>query len=152
MFRWIGTLLGGLWRIARASRIDVGEGLRPGSGASALYIFFFLVFALAAIVLLALGVDLDEVDRWLDRQGGWLGALGTIAFKALLALVLLACLFAGGMAIHGVGRRLSQRLSGRTRKTARTRAQPAEDGLGWGVLLIALVIGYFAAVGLVSKL
>ena len=143
MVRWIGTLLEGLWRIARASRVDVGEGLRPGSGASALYLFLFLVFALAALVLLALGFDLDAVDHWLERQGGWLDALGTIAFKALLALVLLACLALGGVAIRGIRRRLLGR---------RPRPAQDEDTPGWGSLILAIVIGYFAAVGLVSKL
>lgn len=143
MFRWIGSLLDGFWRIARASRVDLGEGLRPGSGASALYLFLFLVFALVALVLLTLGFDLDAVDLWLERRGGWLDALGTIAFKALLALVLLTSVLVGGLAAQGI----SQRVLGR-------RAAPArdEDGPGWGSLILALVIGYFAAVGLVSKL
>ena len=144
MFSWIGGLLGGLWRIARASHVDIGGGLRPGSGASAIYIFLFLVFALVAILLLALGFDLDTVDAWLARQGGWLDALGTIAFKAMLAFVLLMCLILGGMAVRGIGRRILGR--------RRTGKAPEEQELGWGTLLLALVLGYFAAVGLVSTL
>lgn len=131
-------MLGWLWRFARGSHVDVSGELRPGSRASALYLFLVLVFAVVAILLLALGFDLGDVDAWLDRQGGWLDALGTIAFRALLACVLLACTLMGGLALRGIGRRLAGRR--------------AADDPGWGTLLLALVIGYFAAVGLVSKL
>lgn len=134
MIGWIRTVVGGLWAIARNSRVDVGEGLRPGSGASQLYLFLVLVFLLVGGVLVALGFDLDRVDAWLAGHATWLDLLGTILFKALLALVLLACIAVGAAGLLGRVRRL--------------RGGPRGDAFGWGAMIVALVLGYFAAVGL----
>jgi hypothetical protein len=123
-----------LWAIARNSRVDVGEGLRPGSGASALYLFLVLVFLLVGGVLLALGFDLDRVDAWLAGHATWFDLVGTILFKALLALLLLACVTVGAAGLLARWRRL--------------RGGPRGDDFGWGAMILALIIGYFAAVGL----
>lgn len=141
--RWMTEALGVLWRIARGSRVDVGLGLRPGSGASALYLFLFLVFLLAGLVLVLLGVDLDDADRWLDRQAGWLDLLGGLALRTVFGLVLLAC---AGVLVDGIWSRLA---AGRTQgATARRHLRRGgTERTGWGGMIVAVVLGYFAAIG-----
>lgn len=125
-FRWIGRLLAGLWRFSSRSWIDVGMGLRPGSRASALVLFLFLVFFLVGLVLVLLGFSLGDVDRWIEAQGGWLDAVGSWLFSALCGAVLLLCVLAILMQAF-----------------ARKSERP---GLGCAVL--ALVVGYFAWFGM----
>jgi hypothetical protein len=136
--------LGALWGLSRGLRLDTGLGLRPGSGAAALWTFFFLCFLLVGGGLLALGFDLDAVDRWLERQGGWLDAIGTLLFKALMAAVLLGCVLMGGAALYARAERLAWRL----RRPAGSRQPPPDDMPGWGTLLASLALGYFAAVAM----
>jgi hypothetical protein len=150
VFGWIGSLIRGLWGFARASHIDPGNGLRPGSGAAAIYLFLVLVFGVIGLVLVGLGFDLDEVDAWLARQGGWLDAAGSLAFKALLAGLLLVALLLVGGGLHGSWRRL---IGGRGpgARGAKGRAAEAEAAeMGPGSVLAGLVLGYFAAVGLLG--
>ena len=130
MVRWIGSLIAGLWRFSRRSWIDVGQGLRPRSGASALYLFLFLIFFLIGLVLVLLGVDLDEADRFLEAQGGWLDAVGSWLFRIVAGLLLLLC--AGIIAMQIFVRR--------------------EEKPGLGCALVAIVAGYFAWFGMVSEL
>lgn len=84
-FRW-------LWQQARVWP-DPGMGLRPGGGAAVFVTFLTLLFMIIGAVLVAAGFDLNDVERWLDAQGGWLDAVGTVIFKALLVFVLLICAF-----------------------------------------------------------
>lgn len=137
--------LSGLWGFSRGLRLDTGFGLCPGSGAATLWTFFFLCFLLAGLVLLVLGFDLDDVDRWLDRQGGWLDVIGTLLFKALMAAVLLCCVLLGGFALYA----RTDVMVCRLRRMAGSRHTPApDDAPGWGSLLVSVLIGYFAAVAL----
>lgn len=128
-FRWIARLIGALWGVSRRAWVDVGLGLRPRSGASALVLFLFLLFVLIGLVLLLLGYDLAEVERWFDAQVGWIDTIGSFLFRALCGLILLACLLAVGGALFD-------------------RGNPNRPGPG--CLLIALVLGYFAWFGLVG--
>jgi len=125
-FSWIARLIGGLWGFSRRSWVDVGMGLRPRSGASALFLFLFLFFFLVGIVLLLLGFDLERVDLWLEAQGGWLDAAGTLLFRLVCGVVLLLCAFAvvGGLA---------------------DRSNPDRPGIG--CMIGALILGYFAWFG-----
>jgi hypothetical protein len=123
---WIPRLIAFLWGFSRRSWVDVGMGLRPRSGASALVLFLFLIFALIGLVLILLGFDLGKADRWIDAQGGWLDAAGTFLFRIACGIVLLVCaLMAFGFFFN--------------------RGNPERPG--FGCLLAALVIGYFAWFG-----
>ncbi|MCW5748655.1 MAG: hypothetical protein KIT36_20870 [Alphaproteobacteria bacterium] len=148
--RWIAGLLGGLWRISRASWVDVGEGLRPGSGASALYLFLFLVFLVVAGVLMLLGIDLDAADRWIDSQASWLDLLGSVVLRLVFFLILLACTLTVATGFY-------QRLPGRGARQPAARgkrnrrqmndAPQGEGRIGWGAMVLAVILGYFAAIG-----
>jgi uncharacterized membrane protein len=127
-FRWITWLVGALWRFSRRSWIDTGLGLRPRSGASALVLFLFLIFFLIGALLMLLGFDLGEVDRWIDAQGGWLDALGSFLFRAVCGLVILLCVLAVLAAIFD-------------------RKNPEKPGIG--CVILALIVGYFAWFGMV---
>jgi hypothetical protein len=142
MVGFVGSLLRGLMAIARGSRVDVGQGLRPGSGASALYLFLILVFLLIGGVLVLLGFDLDAVDAWLDGRQDWFRLVGDVAFKALLAAVLLACVAVAAAGVHG-------RLGALLRRGPPRGAKAGQaDGFGWGAIMLAVIIGYFAAASL----
>jgi hypothetical protein len=134
-----------LWGFSRGLRVEGGPGLRPGSGAATLWTFLFLVFLLVGLVLLALGFDLDEVDRWIDRRVDWFDLAGTILFKGLLAAVLLFCVLLGGFALYA---RIDVMLCGLRRLAGSRRPAAPDDAPGWGSLLVSVVIGYFAAAGL----
>lgn len=125
--RWIGWLFGALWRFSRRSWIDTGIGLRPRSGASALVLFLFLIFFIVGLVLMLLGFNLGDVDRWIDAQGGWLDAVFSFLFRVACGLVILLCLFMIGGAIFD-------------------RRNPERPG--WGCALLAVVVGYFAWFGM----
>ena len=129
LLRFFPWLIGALWRFSRRSWIDVGMGLRPRSGSSALVLFPFLVFFLVGLVLLSLGFSIGDLDRWIDANAGSLDAVATLLFRGLCGLVLLGC--AGTIA--GV-------LLGRNRS----------DRLGWGYAVGALVVGYFAWFGMIG--
>jgi hypothetical protein len=128
-FRWIGWLIGALWRFSRRSWLDTGLGLRPRSGASALVLFLFLIFFLIGALLMLLGVDLAEADRWIDAQGGWLDAVGSLLFRLACGLVILLCLFTIGGALFD-------------------RDNPQRPGLGCAAL--AVLAGYFAWFGVIG--
>jgi hypothetical protein len=125
-FRWIAWLIGALWRFSRRSWIDTGIGLRPRSGASALILFLFLIFFPIGLVLMALGFDLGDVDRWIDARAGWLDAVFSLLFRVACGLVVLLCLFMIGDAIFD-------------------RRNPDRPGIGCA--LLAFVVGYFAWFG-----
>jgi hypothetical protein len=126
--------MGWLARLFRG--IDTGTGLRPGSGASVLYLFLFLAFGLVGAILLLLGFDLDAVDRWLDARAGWFDAIGALVFQALLAAVLLICTVTVGAGLY-----------------ERFRPSPRSGrSFGWGAMIGALVVGYFCWVGLSAPL
>lgn len=126
-FSWIGRLIAGIWGFSRRSWVDTGVGLRPRSGASALVLFLFLLFFLVGLILLLLGVGLEDADVWLDAQTGWLDLVGTLLFRAFSGMLLLICVLA---VIGGVV----------------DRANPDRPGIG--CMIGALIVGYFAWFGL----
>lgn len=131
--RWIAGFIGWLWHISRTSWVQIDENLRARSGASALYLFLFLIFFVIGALLMLSGFDLDDVDGWVDRQIWWMDWVASRAFNVLGGLIMLLCLFVllGG---------LWQRLFGGDRPAKRQEDQR----LGWGCILAAPVIGYFA--------
>jgi hypothetical protein len=125
-FRWIAGLTGALWRFSRRSWIDTGLGLRPRSGVSALVLFLFLLFFLAGLVLVLLGVGLGDVDALIDAQAGRIDMVAGLLFRAACGLVLLLCLATIGGAIFG-------------------RRSP--DRPGAGCALVAVLVACFAWFG-----
>jgi hypothetical protein len=91
VFRAIGRVIAWLWAFSRRSWIDTGIGLRPRSGASALVLFLFLILFPIGLVLVLLGFDFGDVDAWLERQSGWLDAVGTLLFRGIAGFTLLMC-------------------------------------------------------------
>lgn len=126
---WIPRLIGALWRFSRRSWIDTGIGLRPRSGASALYLFLFLIFFLIGLTVVLLGFDLGDVDRWIDAQGGWLDAAGSFLFRAACAVMMLICAATVWSAAFDRG----------------NKERP-----GIGCALAAIVVAYFAWFGVVG--
>lgn len=124
---WLPRLIAFLWSFSRRSWIDVGMGLRPRSGSSALVLFLFLIFFLIGLALMLFGFGFGQVDRWLDAQGGWLDAGGSLLFRALFGLIVLVCF------IVVAGSLFDWR---------------NPDRLGLAYSVAALVIGYFAWFGL----
>jgi hypothetical protein len=125
---WIPRLIAFLWGFYRRAWVDVGMGLRPRSGASALVLFLVLIFFLIGLVLMLLGIDLGAADRWLDAQGGWLDSAGILLFRAISGLILLVCAVAVLGALFD-------------------RKNPKRPGIG--CVIAALAVGYFAWFGLV---
>ena len=137
--RWIGIFVSWLWRISRASWVTVDDNLRPSSGASALYLFLFLIFAIIGAILLLLGIDLDTADRWIDAQGGWLDALGSLLFRIVCALVMIT---AAIIAVAGTWQRLISPRHGADGKPV--------DTFGWGAIFVAALVGYFSWFGVIG--
>ena len=129
LLAWLPRLIGLMWRFSRRSWIDVGMGLRPRSGSSALVLFLFLVFFLVGLATLALGFSLGDLDNWRATHAGSIDAVASLMFRALCALIMLLCVLTVGMVLFG-------------RKDA--------DRLGWGYAAGALVVGYFAWFGVLG--
>jgi preprotein translocase subunit SecG len=125
-FRWIAWLTGALWRFSRRSWIDTGIGLRPRSGASALFLFLFLIFFLIGLVLLLLGFSLGDVDALIGAHAGGIDSAASFLFRVVCGLVLLLCLFMIGWAIFD-------------------RRNPERPGVGCA--LVAVLVAYFAWFG-----
>ena len=121
----MGRFLAWLWDVARFFP-TVAPGIRFGSATSVLLTFLFYVFFLIGLALVLLGFDLDAVDAWLDRQGGWLALIGTLIFKAILLIVLLVCVVIA---------------------TSPITDRSNKDRPGGCMILIAIAIGYFCVVG-----
>jgi hypothetical protein len=62
--------------------------------------FLTMVFAIIGVILVALGFDLNEVDLWLDAQGGWLDFVGSVLFRGFVWAVFLFCVFCSGLMIY----------------------------------------------------
>jgi hypothetical protein len=114
MFGWIG----GLWRFM----------LRFGAVAPWLFLSFLLF--LIGLVLVLLGFDLNDVDRWIEARGGLINAIATFLFRAGCGLVLLIC-------VATIGGALFDRNN--------------SDRPGAGCFILALVVGYFAWFGVTGS-
>lgn len=91
--------------------------------------FLILLFMVIGGALVAFGFDLDQVDRWIDAQGGWLDAVGRALFKLLLVFVLLMCLAIVAGALFD----------------RKNRERP-----GMVAVVVALLIAWFAGAGLLD--
>lgn len=97
--RWLGDFIGGMWRGAQFWRISPLEGVRTGSSLAGALMFLVMLFTIIGIILVVLGLDLNEVDRWIDAQGGWLDAVGSVLFRGFVWLVFLFCVLSCGVMI-----------------------------------------------------
>ena len=139
MFRAIGNFLGGLWRFANFWRVSpIGEA-RIGSPLAGGLLFLVLLFGVIGVILVVLGsifgFTLDDVDVWLDRQGGWMSFVGSVLIqKVLMAFVLLCCIAIGTTLLF-----------------FRDSESP-----GWlktiGALLLCLFVGYCSTVNMLAPL
>jgi hypothetical protein len=109
--------------------------LRPFRGAAAVYLFLFLVFALIGAIVLLLGYGLGDADRWIDSQAGWIEIVASLLFRGVCALAVLLCV---GTIGFGIIRRLAP------------RPEAEERPPGWGAMIAALVVGYFAWFGVIG--
>ncbi|TXL71963.1 hypothetical protein FHP25_27390 [Vineibacter terrae] len=142
--RRIQGLLSGVWQATRIYALVFAGGW----GRPRLYVFLLTLFLLVGVVLVLIGVDLEDADRWLDRQGGWLAALGSAALRVVFGLVLLGCAVAvlAGLYQRLPGRRQVPVWDGR-KERRRTQSRQGDGRIGWGMMILALVIGYFAFIG-----
>jgi hypothetical protein len=134
--RFVAGFLGALWQFSRDTWISIDPNLRPRSGASALMMFLFLLFFVIGTILFLLGFDLNEVDRWIDAQGGWLDALGSTLFRLLCGAILV---LSAGIVVAG----LWLNVFGGPPELGKEK----DEGIGFGMILVIALIGYFAWFG-----
>lgn len=127
---WIPRLIAFLWGFSRRSWIDVGTGLRPRSGSSALVLFLFLIFFLIGLVLTLLGFSLGDVDNWLDARSDRIDSIASFMFRMLCGFVILLC----GFAIYS---------------SLFDRKEPERVG-GFGCAVLAAIVAYFAWFGVIG--
>jgi hypothetical protein len=127
IFRLIGAYIAGAWRFSLRTPLRFAAGY---GGLPPLYIFLFLILFPIGLLLVLLGFDLVEIDRWLDAQGGWLDALFSVVFQIVCGIGILICLFAIGCAIFD-------------------RKNPEKPGIGCA--LLAAVAAYFLWFGMMYK-
>ena len=91
------------------------------------------LFFVVGLVFVLFGGDLGRLDAFIDRQGGWLDALGSLLFR----LLFLGLFFAGmGFAAMPVVHRTIDRA-----------AVPNDERAGCGSLIVGLLLAYFAWIG-----
>lgn len=92
----------------------------------------FLVGIVLTLLGAVFGFSLDDVDLWLEAHGGFFNAVGNLLFRIGCGFVFLLCLFLA----------LSPLLY---------RRDKSEERPGWGCALLAIPVGYFAWIGMVSS-
>jgi hypothetical protein len=137
-FKGLGALIGSFWRFAK------GTGYVPNRGVRVLYIFLTLIFMTVALVLLGLGVELDEADRWLDRHGGAISLIADWLWRGACGVVLLFCVIIVVISLIDWGKRI---YGGGTELGLPPDEPPPPRASGCA-FLVALVIGYFAWTGM----
>lgn len=150
--RFITGFFGFLWRLSRHGMLGSDVGARWGSGQAALYTFLWLIFLVVAIMLVAMGFDLEAVDRWLGARAGTFDHIGDILFRIFFGFVLAMC----GLTIWVLAGEI--RAPGRPAvgKTKRGEEDEGGDGQrhivrrGLGIL-VALAIGWFAWMGMTAQ-
>lgn len=147
VLRGIGRLIVLVWRVCRASWLDVGHGLRPNSLASAAYLFLIVMLCGIGLILVLMGFDLADVDRWLDRRTGWWELIGSLALKLVWGALLAGCLLVAGLGVYERLRRLASWVRPGTRAVAGIAAK--QGMVGWGFLVTAVILGYFSVFGLI---
>ncbi|WP_293991582.1 hypothetical protein [Sphingomonas sp.] len=129
-------------------------GLRWGSGQAALFTFLWLLFFVAAIVLVVMGFDLEAVDRWLNARAGLFDHIGDILFRIFFGFVLAMC----GLTIWTLvdAMRAPALANVIDVKHRKKDDDDLDDGQPHVVrrslgILVALVIGWFAWMGVTAR-
>lgn len=148
---WIGRFVAFVWHQCRTSWVTAHEDLRPRSPASGLVLFLFVMFFPVGLMLVLLGVDLNAVDLWLDERGHWLDSAGSWLFRLLCGAVLAVC---GVMVLVGLWEKFrAQRghIGDAANLAAETTADAGDENreqpVGWGCMILAVIVGYFAWFG-----
>ncbi|HEX4847937.1 MAG TPA: hypothetical protein VFV30_07315 [Novosphingobium sp.] len=128
-FKLVAGFVRWLWSLSMAVRHPIDSGLRTGSASAGLYMFLFLLFLVIGLVLMALGFDLADIDRWLDANGGWIEGGADLLFRAFMGLIFLFSLLAAGVMLFEMGRALFGARGGALDdpEAQLERAQMAED-------------------------
>jgi hypothetical protein len=123
---------------------------------------FFLVGLALSLAGAIFGFDLGNVDRWLERHEGFIGAAGDLLFRIGCGFVLLVCVATLAGAIFGrrspdpgPGEPPRDLLAPEPRAAA-PGAAPGEEPTdlepppppGWGCALLAIPVGWFAWIGM----
>lgn len=143
MFNWLGALF----------RFIGHFGCRVQIAA----VLFFIAILLSLVGLVA-GFDLNDVDLWLQAHGGFFSAVGNVLFRIGCGFVLLCCVAAVLGAIFDRPKRAPGPDAAPRDLLAPPPAPPpapdvdpdAAKPIGIGCALLALVVGYFAWVGMVG--
>lgn len=143
--RSLRALSSGLW-------VGVSNTFRAGSGLASLTRFLSQTLFIVGIVLVLLGFDLIEIDRWLEGQAGTIEGAGSLLFRLFCGLILLICAFAVTAGLFQMVVRLYRKLFGSRAKEQspvmqRKRAKEDDEQLGCGFTALAVVVGYFAYFG-----
>ncbi|MFM5949322.1 MAG: hypothetical protein ACKOPM_08840 [Novosphingobium sp.] len=96
-FKLVAGFVRWLWDLSMVARHPVDSGLRPGSAIAGLYMFLFLFFLAIGLVLMALGFDLGDVDRWLEANGSGIEGAADLLFRGFMGLIFLFSLLAAGV-------------------------------------------------------
>ena len=154
--RWVGRFVAFVWHQCRTSWFSAHENLRPRSPASGLLLFLFVMFFLVGLVLVLLGFDLNALDLWLDEHGHWLHFVGSWLFRLLCGAILAICVLTvlGGLWQKFMSPRsdeedaasFAERIGAGEEDTEADQEQPA----GWGCMVLAVIVGYFAWFGVMG--
>ncbi len=124
--------------------------------AGPLYLYLLVGFFALGLLLVVSGFGLDRADRWIDANAGLLDAVGSWLFRIVCGVILALC---AGTVVAGIwGKLVSPR--GNIGDAADFVADPAanvgevdpEAGrpVGWGAIVVAAIVGYFAWFGVVG--
>jgi hypothetical protein len=102
----------------------------------------FLIGVLLWLVGLVVGFSLGDVDAWLRAHGGLFNMVGTVLFRIGCGFVLLCCVAAVLSALFERAR------TPETGAAPETDPDPSKPS-GLGCAFVALVVGYFAWIGMV---
>ena len=154
-FKLIAGFVRWLWQASMLLRYPFDSGLRTGSRAAGLYMFLVLFFVVLGVVLVALGFDLDAIDRSLDARGSRIDWIASLLFRIFSALIYLLSLAFAAMMLTT----LLLKLRGQPGEVgvpdpAVETDQHEDDHAGAGSLgcgfFAALTIAYFAWFGIVG--
>ncbi len=109
------------------------ERFGPQAGVARLLGGLGAMFFVIGLVLVVFGVDLDSVDRFIERHGGLLNAIGSAVFRVFcFGLLLVGLLLAAMPVLH---------------RTIDRKSTPPAERAGVGSLIGGLLLAYFAWFG-----
>jgi hypothetical protein len=124
--------------------------------AGPLYLSLLVGFFALGLLLVLSGFGLDRADRWIDAHAGLLDSIGSWSFRIVFGVIVALC---AGTVVAGLwGKVVSPRrdIGDAADFTAERAAQDeradaeAERPIGWGAILVAAIVGYFAWFGVVG--